>query len=82
MLLHLLVKHPFQTISLDCERNSFGAATTILTWQAAMSQEFEAFHANNTWYLVPLPTGKKIIRCKWVHKIKHRADDSVEIHKA
>ena len=35
-------------------------------WQAAMTQEFEALHINNTWSLVPLPAGKKPIGCKWV----------------
>lgn len=51
-------------------------------WQAAMTQEFEALHINNTWSLVPLPAGKKPIGCKWVYKVKHRADGSVERFKA
>nr|XP_016436991.1 PREDICTED: uncharacterized mitochondrial protein AtMg00810-like [Nicotiana tabacum] len=51
-------------------------------WQAAMAQEFEALHTNNTWNLVPLPAGKRAIRCKWVYKIKHKSDKSVERFKA
>ncbi|XP_019266532.1 PREDICTED: uncharacterized protein LOC109243966 [Nicotiana attenuata] len=43
-----------------------------------MSLEFEALHANHTWDLVPLPTGKRPIGCRWVYKIKHKADGSVE----
>lgn len=33
-------------------------------WQAAMTLEFEAFYANNTWNLVKLLVGKKIIGCR------------------
>ncbi|XP_059315764.1 uncharacterized protein LOC132066475 [Lycium ferocissimum] len=35
-----------------------------------------------TWTLVPLPKGKKAIGCKWVFKIKHKADGSIERYKA
>ncbi|XP_015160635.1 flavonol synthase/flavanone 3-hydroxylase-like [Solanum tuberosum] len=47
-----------------------------------MTQEFEALYANNTWELVPLPKGNNVIGCKWVYKIKHKADGSVERFKA
>jgi hypothetical protein len=38
--------------------------------------------ANNTWDLVPLPKGRKLVRCKWVYKTKYASYGSVEIHKA
>ncbi|KAI9195677.1 hypothetical protein LWI28_017144 [Acer negundo] len=41
-----------------------------------------ALQANNTWSLVPLPAGKTPIGCRWVFKIKHRSDGSVERYKA
>ncbi|PHT63580.1 hypothetical protein T459_32589 [Capsicum annuum] len=47
-----------------------------------MTLEFEAFYANNTWDLVPLPAGKRAIGCKWVYNIKHKAGGSVERYKA
>ena len=34
--------------------------------------------ANDTWDLVPLPKGRKLIRCKWVYKNKYASDGSVE----
>ena len=47
-------------------------------WQQAMTQEFEALHTNHAWDLVPLPSGKKAIGCRWVYKVKHRADGTIE----
>jgi hypothetical protein len=39
-------------------------------WDNAMKQELQALHNNNTWTLVPLPKGRKLVRNKWVYKIK------------
>ena len=47
-----------------------------------MNKEIEALQANNTWSLVPLPLHKKPIGCKWVYKIKHNPDGTVERYKA
>lgn len=51
-------------------------------WQQAIASEFSALEANNTWELVPLPPGKKAISSKWVFKVKHHADGSIERYKA
>ena len=37
---------------------------------------------NDIWEFVKLSAGKKIIGCKWVYKIKHKADGTVERYKA
>ena len=47
-------------------------------WQQAMQQELQALHDTQTWTVVTLPLGKKPIACKWVYKVKHKADGSVE----
>jgi hypothetical protein len=46
-------------------------------WDNAMDEEMVALDANATWELVILPKDKKAIRCKWVYKVKHNADGSV-----
>lgn len=33
-------------------------------------------------FLIALPAGKQAIGCKWIYKIKHKADGSVERYKA
>jgi len=47
-----------------------------------MQNEFAALDTNHTWDLVPLPTHKKPIGCKWVFKVKYKADGNVERCKA
>lgn len=44
-----------------------------------MNQEFDALYSRD---LVPLPAGKKAIGCKWVYKVKHKADGSVKRFKS
>ena len=43
-------------------------------WPEAMNKEFQALLENNTWDIVSLKVGKKPIACKWVYKVKCRAD--------
>ena len=38
--------------------------------------------ANDTWDLVPLPKGRKLVRCKWVYRTKYASYGSVERLKA
>lgn len=47
-----------------------------------MQEEINALEKNNTWQLVCLPPSKKPIGCKWVYKIKHKADETIERYKA
>jgi len=47
-----------------------------------MDGEMAALDANATWELVALPKDKKAIGCKWVHKIKHNIDGSMNRYKA
>nr|XP_016480270.1 PREDICTED: uncharacterized protein LOC107801455 [Nicotiana tabacum] len=74
-------QHLVTNVCHDSKSSSYGEATLSPAWQAAMTQEFEALYANNTWDLVPLP-GKQAIGYKWVYKIKHKADGSIERFKA
>ena len=47
-----------------------------------MQSKFDAIMKNGTWPLVDLPVGKKAIGTKWVFKLKHKPDGSIECHKA
>jgi hypothetical protein len=51
-------------------------------WVGAIDAKYEALQRNHTWRLVPRPRGKNVIACKWVYKIKRRADGSIDRYKA
>lgn len=57
-------------------------AAAIPCWQQAMSEELTLLQQNGIWDLVPLPSGKVAIGCRWVSKVKTREDGSVERYKA
>jgi hypothetical protein len=47
-----------------------------------MNEEYCSLMKNDTWDLVPLPKGRKFLRCKWVYRTKYALDGSFERHKA
>jgi len=51
-------------------------------WLAAMNSEHQALLRNKKWHLVPRPKGKNVIGCKWVYKVKRKADGTVDRYKA
>lgn len=44
--------------------------------------EYESLLKNKTWEVVPVPSGCKPIKCKWVYKLKTNADGSIAHYKA
>jgi Reverse transcriptase (RNA-dependent DNA polymerase) len=51
-------------------------------WQQAMECEIEMLERVGTWKTVPHPEGKNIVGSKWVFRLKHKADGSVDKYKA
>jgi hypothetical protein len=51
-------------------------------WKHVMDLEHSALMSNKTWHLVPYEKGKNIIDCKWVYKVKRKADGSIDRYKA
>jgi len=47
-----------------------------------MEEEINSLRSNNTWSLVKIPKNGKILDCKWVYRLKYKADGSIERYKA
>ncbi|XP_020114487.1 uncharacterized protein LOC109728471 isoform X3 [Ananas comosus] len=68
--------------TLPTEPITFHEAFQDADWRAAMAEEFDALLTNDTWELVPAPPSVNLIGCKWVYKVKQKADGSLERLKA
>lgn len=64
------------------EPATVGEALRDENWSSAMHEEYQALLHNGTWRLVPPPKGKNVIGCKWVYKLKRRADGEIDRYKA
>ena len=51
-------------------------------WKEATDNECKSLKVNKTWDLVKMPKDKNIVTCKWVFKVKRKADGSIDRYKA
>ena len=47
-----------------------------------MVEEYDSIMKNQVWEVVPRPQGKKVVGSRWIYKVKHAANESVEKYKA
>ena len=45
-------------------------------WKTTMKEEFHPLQKNDTWDLVILPSGRNLVKCKWIFKTKLDVDGS------
>lgn len=64
------------------EPKTFSQASKHPAWLEAMNSELLALEQNDTWDITQLPDGKKATGCKWVYKVKLKADGTLERFKA
>jgi hypothetical protein len=67
---------------LDEEPTCFEEAIQKKEWADAMIEEYQSIMKNDVWEIVPRPKGKDVVSSKWLFKIKHVADGSIEKYKA
>ena len=51
-------------------------------WKDAMDREIESLQQAGTWEKVPCPPDKNIVSCKWVYRLKRKADGTTDKYKA
>ena len=50
-------------------------------WKEAINDEMDSIMSNQTWELVDLPLGSKLIRRKWVFQRKYHTNDMIQTFK-
>jgi hypothetical protein len=71
----------YMTKLLDEEPTTFEEAVKKEQWKEAMAEEHQSIMRNEVWEIVPRPKEKSIVTSKWVYKIKHAVDGSVDKYK-
>jgi hypothetical protein len=66
---------------LDEEPTCFEEAIQKKEWVDAMTEEHQSIIKNDVWEIVPRPKSKDVVSSKWIFKIKHVADGSIEKYK-
>ncbi|PNY13664.1 receptor-like protein kinase [Trifolium pratense] len=51
-------------------------------WKHAILDEMSALDSNGTWELVPIPSGKSIVGCRWLFNVKVGPDGQIDRLKA
>lgn len=69
-------------ISTDTEPSSYEEAIKDPRWVEAMKHEISALEDNGTWRVMKFPPRKNDIGCKWVFKIKYKANGEIDRYKA
>jgi hypothetical protein len=70
-------------ISLVNEKPStFEEAIKKKEWKEAMMEEYQSIMKNDVWEVVPRPKEKSVVTSKWVYKINHAVDGSIDKYKA
>jgi hypothetical protein len=67
---------------ISTEPSNVANALADPNWKSAMESEYLTLVCNNTWHSVPPVSGRNLIDCKWVYKIKHKANGSIDHYKA
>ena len=67
---------------IDVEPSTYEEAAKHIVWKDAMMEEYQFIMNNDVWEVALRPKGKSIVTSKWIYKIKHVVDGSVEKYKA
>ena len=67
---------------IDQEPASYKEVAQKKEWVEAMTEEYQSIMKNDIWDIVPKPENKSVVSSKWIYKIKHAADGSIEKYKA
>jgi hypothetical protein len=67
---------------IDSEPSCYEEAYSHPVWRDAMMEEYQSIMKNDVCDIFTRPEGKSVMTFKWIYKIKHIVDESIEKHKA
>ena len=66
----------------DSEPSTYDVVVGQQYWKEAMMEEYESIMKNDVWEVVLRPDEKSEVTSKWIFKIKHATDGSIDKYKA
>jgi hypothetical protein len=70
------------TSLVNAKPSTFEQAIKKKQWKEAMMEEYQSIMKNDVWEVVSRPKEKSVVTSKWVYKIKHVVDGSIDKYKA
>ena len=67
---------------IDAELFTYKEAASLQVWNDAMIKEYSSIMKNGVWEVVSRSTSKSVVMSRWIYKIKHAANGSIEKYKA
>ena len=67
---------------MEMHLDTYEDASKHQFWKDSMVDEYQSIMKNDVWEIVLRPEGKSVVTSKWLYKIKHGADGSIEKYKA
>ena len=66
----------------DLDQSYFEEEVDQNVWVDAMVEEHESILKNNVWEVVPRPIGKSVLGLRWIFKVKHAVNESIDKYKS
>jgi len=63
---------------IDSKPSTFQEAVEKPEWKDAMMEEYHSIMKNDIWKVISRLEEKSIVNSRWIYKIKHAADDSID----
>ncbi|KAB2626075.1 hypothetical protein D8674_017735 [Pyrus ussuriensis x Pyrus communis] len=69
-------------VDIDYVLSKYLQASKHAHWRAAMQDEYNALISTGTWSIVPSHPSQNVVGCKWVFRVKKKADGTIDTYKA
>ena len=67
---------------IDKEPSNYEEGAKKKEWKDLIIKEYQSIMKNYVWDVVPRPEEKSVVTSKWIYKVKHAGDGSIEKYKA